>query len=236
MLRHGLQTVVELFRHAGPQFLEQGLEVQTGKEDAEHPAEPAELGEVGEQRFSRAGVLNLHRDVTAVLPDRAVNLPDGCRRGRPILEVPEICPPLRAKLAGQNPVDGGGRKRRGVLLQAGQRFPVRRREVVRHCCFEDGERLAELHRTAFQLPEDVEELLGGPPLEFADHLLGRASGQAFPDAHGRATRRAERQSSKAGGPRYGPPRDVGHGSHLPVFSLIARKATRSSQHLTARRH
>ena len=59
-----------------------------GIQPARHPADPGDLGEVGQQGLAGAGVLHLDGDVAAVLPDRPVHLPDRGGRGGGVVEAP----------------------------------------------------------------------------------------------------------------------------------------------------
>src|SRR5204862_3757776 len=83
------------------------------------------------------------------------------------------------------------RERGRGLLQPGQRGAVRRGKLFRQRGFEDGHRLAELHRAALELPEDAEDLLSGALLDLGGDQLSRAAAQPLAETERRAAGEAE---------------------------------------------
>jgi hypothetical protein len=64
---------------------------------------------------------------------------------------------------------------------------VRRHHIVRQGGLQHAQRLAELHRAAFQLPERPEELLGGALLHVGQDGVRRGASEAATQADGLAT-------------------------------------------------
>ena len=225
-LRAGLQGVVELLRDPVPQLVEQRLDIQPRHQQAEQPPGPAELGEVADQRASGTGVLDLHRDRPAVVPDRPVDLPDG-RRGRgDVVEGNKAVPPGVAQLPGQDLVHGPGGQRGRGLLQPGQRGPVRPGELRRQRRLEDRQRLAQLHGAALELTQDPEDLVGGAPLDLLGHELGGPAADPFPDPQCRPARQADRQPGQLGGPGHRVARHIVHVEHCPARRAARRTSAR----------
>ena len=119
-----------------------------------------------------------------------------------------------AELLAQHLVHDGGRQRRRGLLQLGQRGPVGRGDLLGQRGLEDGQRLAELHGPALELPEDLEHLGGGAGLQFRRDHLGRLAAEPLPDAEGGASGDAQRQGRQARRADDRAARDVGHGPSL----------------------
>jgi hypothetical protein len=143
-------------------------------------------------------------------PDRLVHLADAGRGGRDVIELGELVPPVRAELLGQCPVHVRHRHRRRGLLELGQRLPVRPGHLVRHRRLEHRQRLAELHRTALELPEHAEQLLGGALLDVGgDDVAGDAHGP-LAEAERRPPGEAERERGQPGGPGCRSARYVAH--------------------------
>ena len=180
-LRSRLQGVVQLLDDAGLEFGQQRLDVQPGNEDREHPGEPGQLVQVGQERRTGARILDLDGDLATVVPDRAVDLPDARRSRGAVVEVAEAPAPVAAQLLGQDRMHGGGGHGRRGFLQLGQCGAVRPGDVLGKRCLEDAQRLAELHCPALELAEDAEQLLGRALLELEADLLGRSPAQAFPE-------------------------------------------------------
>ena len=82
----GFTEVVELLGNAIAKLVDQGLDLQAGDPRCEELAEPRHLIEICAKGAISPGVLDLDRHGPSVVPDRAVHLPDGCRRGRLIVE------------------------------------------------------------------------------------------------------------------------------------------------------
>ena len=96
--RSASRRVVELLGHPRAQLGEDRADVEAGDPRRPEPAGPGHLVQVGDERLARARVLDLDRDRPPVVPDGPVDLPDGRRRGRPVVEVGEAGAPLRAEL------------------------------------------------------------------------------------------------------------------------------------------
>lgn len=77
----GLDRVVELLGHPLLELGEHRLDVQSGHQHAEEPPSRASWLKSLISALPDARVLHLHRDGPAVVPDGAVHLPDGRRRG-----------------------------------------------------------------------------------------------------------------------------------------------------------
>jgi hypothetical protein len=112
-----------------------------------------------------------------------MNLTDagGCRRL--VVELAEPTCPTTTELLRQHAMHDIGAHGRCRLLQARQCFSVGRSVVLGHRRFKDRQRLAELHRAAFELAEHSEQLLGGLLLQFGRDRLGRVSDQSFTQSH-----------------------------------------------------
>ena len=94
----GLAQVVELFGDPIAQLGQHRLDVETGKQRAEQLAQPGQLGEVAEQGLTGSRVLDLDRDLPAVMPDGLVHLADRGGRGRLVVERQEVVAPVVAEL------------------------------------------------------------------------------------------------------------------------------------------
>jgi hypothetical protein len=190
-LRVGLEPVVELLDHPCLELGDQRLDVHAREEGGEQAGEAGQLVEVGHQRGRRAGVLDLHRDVAAVPPGRAVHLADAGRGRRLVVEVLEAGPPGAPELLGQHRVDGAHSHRRRLLLQLDQRLAIGRGDLLGHGRLEHRQRLAELHRPALELPQHREQLLGGALLQLRGDGVGGAAGEPL----------AQAQRGASGGPQ-----------------------------------
>jgi hypothetical protein len=177
--------------------------------------------------------LDLDRDLATVRPLGAVHLSDrGGSRGL-VVEVVELATPPRPELLGEDLVHGAGRHRRGGVLELRERRAVGSRELLGEGRLEDRQRLAELHRTALELAEDAEQLVGGASLQLGCHRLGGLAAQALAETEGGAAGDAERQPGEPGGAGDGVARKIVHefivrlgtkdlvvpGSYLAVISL-----------------
>ena len=211
LLRDGLEPVVEFFGDPLAQLVEQRLDVEPGHQHAEQPAQPAELGEVADQRLPGARVLDLHRYRAAVAPGGAVHLADGGGRGRAVVEVGEVVPPVGSEVGYEHPVHGSGGQRRRGFLKPGQRGPVGPGDLGGQRCLEDRQGLPELQRTALQLAEDLEDLLCGPLLDLLRHDLGRASAEALAKAERGPAGQTNRQGGEFRRPGHGTAGQVVHG-------------------------
>ncbi len=90
-----------------------------------------------------------------------------------VFEMHELVAPIGAQLGREHLVHAGRRQRRRGLLELRERLPVGAGEVFGQRGLEDGQRLAELHRSALELAEDAEQMLGGALLELGGDLRRR---------------------------------------------------------------
>ena len=127
-----------------------------------------------------------------------------------VVEGRESLAPAPAELLVEHPVHDGRRHRRSGFLQAGQRLAVRGGGRFGQGGLEHRQRLAELHRSALELAEDGEQLLGGARLQFGLDVGGRSSGDALAEPDGGAAGDAERQRGELGGAGGAALRDVAH--------------------------
>ena len=205
-----LVAVVELLLHALAQLVDQRFDVLTRHQRLQQPAHPRQLPQVRPQRLLRARVLDLDRDLAAVVPHRAVHLPDAGGRGGRVVELAKPLGPAAAELLGEHPVDVAGRHRRRGVLQLRQRLAERARQLVGHRGLEDRQRLPELHRAALELAQHGEKLLGAARHQLCGDLLTVAAGEA-PAPPGRGPARdPEGKAGELGRARGGTPRDVTH--------------------------
>ena len=160
------------------------------------------------------GVLDLDGDLAAVLPDRAVYLADGRRRPGRVVELRERLPPGRAEVPGEDLVHGPRGQRRGRLLQLGQRGPVRAGDLRRQGRLENGQRLAELHRSALELAQDAENLLGGALLDLGGDDLGRPATEPLAQAERGPASQAGGEGGQFRGPGHGTSGEIVHPSIL----------------------
>ena len=197
----GLEVVVELLRHARLQLVRDRLDVDAGNPPAGDPGDPRELVEVAEQGLGRSGVLDLHGHVAPVAPHRPVHLPDGGSRRGGVVEGLELrrAPP-RPELLGQYPVHHRRGEGRCGLLELREGRAVGAGELLGHRRLHHGERLPELHGTAFELAEDLEELLGRAGLELGRHRLGGLAAHPLAEADGGPPGEAQRQTGQPGCP------------------------------------
>ena len=114
----------------------------------------------------------------------------------------------RAELLGEHPVHGGGRQRRGRLLQPGERLPVRPGELLGQGRLEDGQGLAELHGAALEPAQHPEQVFGGPLLDLGGDHLGCQPGDPLAQADRGPPGEAQRQAGQARGPADRPARYV----------------------------
>ncbi len=143
-----------------------------------------------------------------------MHLTDARRGGRVVVEALESRTPVGAELAREDLVNAAGRHRGGGFLQPGERGPVGACHLLRKCRLHDRERLAELHGSAFELSENLEELGGGALLQFRGHELGGAAAEPFTEPDRRAPGDPQGQRRELGRAGYGTARDVSHTLHL----------------------
>ncbi len=137
---------------------------------------------------SGARVLDLDRDLAAVVPHRAVHLPDAGGRGGRVVELAEPLGPAGGRTARRA---SGGRRgsasaaRRAAASSAtrGTGPPARpARAASKH-----RQRLTELHRAALELAQHGEQLLGAALLDLAHHRLGRLAAEPLAEPERVAT-------------------------------------------------
>ena len=168
-----LELVVELLGDPLAQLGVDRLHVQAGRQPLDDRQQHREVAQVGVDRLGDARVLHLHRDLTPLARDRAVDLADRCRGEGVVLELREDRRRPVPELLAQQLLDLLERQRRDVVAQLRQRLLEvlalalgQRREVDR------GEHLPDLHRRPAHLAELRDELpreRGGP---FAGRRLG----------------------------------------------------------------
>ena len=210
-----LELVVEFLRHPGAQLVKQRPHLQARHQHGEQPRHPAELSEVAEQGIAGARVLDLHGHPAAVLPDGAVDLADRRGGGRLVIELDELVAPVRAQVLGQHPVHGAGGQRRRGFLELGQRRPVRPREFRGQRGLEDGQRLAELHRAALELPQDPEDLVGRPLLDLGGDQFGGAPADALAEPQRGPAGQPNGEGRQFGCAGESTPGEIAHNIHCP---------------------
>ena len=99
----GLEPVVELLLGAGLHLGDQRLHVDARDQAAHGAGQPGELAQVGAERVAGAGVLDLHRDLAAVVPAALVHLADRRGRGRAAVEPDQLLLPVRRRGRGRAP-------------------------------------------------------------------------------------------------------------------------------------
>ena len=132
-----------------------------------------------------------------------------------------------------------GHRRRGVL-KFRERSAIGPGQIFRQRCLEHAQRLAELHRPAFELAQHAEQLLRGAGLELRGDDLGRATADALAQTDGGAAGDAERESRELDAARDRPLRNVAHTSIAAdvrgangVFYNAVQRTLRSSGSLWA---
>ena len=198
-LRGGLQRVVELLGHPGPQLGEQRLDVEARHERAEQPRQPASWLRSPISAWPAPGYCIFTATSRPSAQTARCTCPidaaaAGCRR------TTVTCPPLPPELPGQHLVHGPRGHRRGGLLQLRQRLPVGARDLLGQRRLEDRHRLAELHRAALELAQHPEDLLGGAELDFPGDGLGGRPPTRLPTP--RAVRPPEGQRGQLGRPGH----------------------------------
>ncbi len=171
-----LELVVELLGDALAQLVDERPAVEAGAEPLDERDERSRGAEIGVDRLHDAGVLDLDRDVAAVLRHAAVDLADGgCRDGLRI----EVAQHARRRLApvlAHDALDVLERHPRRLVAQHRQLLlqplAILRIEVGEVDRRED---LAELHGRALHAAELLDDLLGdlrvAPALRLAAALL-----------------------------------------------------------------
>jgi hypothetical protein len=163
--------------------------------------------------------LHLHGDFATVVPHRLVHLADGGGARGSVIEIGESISPVGTEGVRENFVDGFGRHRRCGVLEFRQRRPVRPGHLLGEGRLEDAHRLAELHRPAFELTEDRENLLGGALLYLRGNGVRRLSAYLLPETPRGATgigRRKGRDPHAAG------QRILGDFRHVAIVPEVSR--------------
>ena len=171
----GLELVVELFAHAGPQLVDEGLGVETLQHHRrEHRVHHLGGVEVALDRLVDARVLDLDRDVEPVVGDRPVDLADAGRGDRQVGPVEEYPLGWIAELGGHHAGRERRRHRRGVGLQRGERGL----RVVGQRLEDEADELTGLHQHALHLAELLGDVLGGADRELLVELGAALGGRA----------------------------------------------------------
>ena len=197
-----LDLVVKLLGEPLADLLRHRLRVHAGRERLRQPQEQAQVLHVGAHGARDAGVLHLDGDAAAVVQPRAVDLADGCGGKRLGLELRERVVELLARVGLDHLAHLIERDPRGRVAQLGELGlePLVGLLGEGTRVHERGN-LADLHRRALHLAEDVQDSLGRlqlPPLgRGAALLLG--AGQVCGTARVRARRLAAGQPAEAGG-------------------------------------
>ena len=161
-LARRLQPVVELVRHAGPQFVHQGGDVQVlERELSEEPVEELGVVQVALDGPVHARVLNLHRHDAPVGHHRPVHLADGGGGDRHRVPVEEEALGVGAQLVAHHTLGQAGGHGGDVRLKGGQGGLGLRGQTLG----DEGEHLARLHDGALHAAQDL------------GHVLGRADGE-----------------------------------------------------------
>jgi len=90
-------------------------------------------------------------------------------------------------------IGGGGSSRLVSFLQPGQGLAVGGGGVLGQRGLEDRQRLPELHRTALELAQHGEQLLGGAGSQLSVDRLGGLAGDPLAQPYRRTPRHAQRQ-------------------------------------------
>jgi hypothetical protein len=202
----GLGAVVELLQGAGPQFPHHRPRVEPRDDQREQPGEPLEHPQIRLQGLVGARVLDLDRDGPPLRGPRPVHLPDA-RRGRGhVVELGQPGAPLPAQLLVEHAVHVARRERWALCLQAHQSAAIGLRQLGGHHRLVDGQRLADLHRTAAQLAEHGEQLLGVAFHHRGGHGVGVRAGEPPPPSRDRTAAESQRQGRHPGRARGRAPR------------------------------
>ena len=156
-----LDLVVELVGDALAQLGEQRLGVHPRRHPLEQRHEQLHVAQVGLDRLGDARVLDLDRDVVALVRRRAVDLAD--RRGgdRALVERREVLVERAAEVAlGDLAHVLEGDLRRAVAQRRQALLELLALALGDEVEVDGGEHLADLHRRALHLPELLDELVG----------------------------------------------------------------------------
>lgn len=146
-------------------------DARRGGHEAQERGDEFGVGEIFADRAGDAGVLDLDRDVTAIVKGGAVHLADRGRCQRVVVEVRERTSP-RAEFALQNVLDESRRHRRGGSLESGKRSLVWRKAAGAHGAgVHQGRQLTELHQRPLGVAEQLGVPVGGLGVEAVDGAM-----------------------------------------------------------------
>jgi hypothetical protein len=120
-------------------------------------------------------------------------LSEARRRSGHVVELAESARPGTAELMAEHPPHVALRHGRPGRLQLAQRLVIGLGDLLGHQRVEDAQRLADLHRAAFELAEDGEELLSVARGRRRRHLRPVRARQPAAQACNRPSAEGERQ-------------------------------------------
>ena len=192
-----LELVVELVVDPRADLLGRGLDVEAGRDPLHQPQDDPEVLHVGPDRGGDARVLDLDRDLAAVVQPRAVDLADRGGGDRLGVELGEVLLQRRLELGLDHLAHAGEADLRRRVAQLAELALELLAVLLGHQPdVEEAHHLPELHRRALHRPERGHDLLGG--LDVA--ALER--GAACPPRSARGSSRACRGGAPPG-PRRG---------------------------------
>ena len=143
---------------------------------------------------------------------------DAAAVGRPV-EPDEPLGPVVAEVRGQLLAHGRGRHRGSGVLQRGEVLAVGSADLLGQGGLQDAEGLAELHRTALELAQGAEQLLGGALLHLGEHRLGGLAAEPLAEPHRLPAGVAERERSESGRARGSLAGELGHAPIVRVDAI-----------------
>ena len=204
----GLELVVELLPDPLAHLHGERLRVEPRGEPLDERQQQHRVTQVRLDRLRDPGVLDLHGHVVAVEGRGAMDLADGCRSKRTLVEVAEHALERPAELLAHELLEVRERHRRDVVAERGEAALQLVLLVLGKAVeLDHRDHLADLHRRAAHLPELVDELLhdrrgslalgGRGPLGRPDPVGGSHPGpaQALP-GHQPADARRPRQPAR----------------------------------------
>ncbi len=169
----GLQLVVELLADPLLDLRRDRAHVELGGHPLEQAHDHVQVLQVRSHRRRDPGVLDLHRDLAAVLAQpRAVHLADRGRRDRLLLELLEHRPDALPEVVLDHPphlLEGHRRRRVAELRQL--RLELLAVLLLHEAHVQEGHHLAELHRRALHRAQHRDDLLRGLHLAARQRLL-----------------------------------------------------------------
>src|SRR5215210_345545 len=167
-----LELVVELVADAAARLLRGRLHVEPGRDPLQQPQDHPQVLHVGPLRLGDPRVLNLDRDLAAVVQARAVDLADRGGGDRRLVELGERVAELLAELGLHDLAHvGEAHLRRGVAQLAQLALELLPVLLGDEADVEERHHLAELHRGALHRPERRDDLLGGLDVAALERLL-----------------------------------------------------------------